>query len=425
MLDMKRILDNPEEVKKQVITRNDDPAKIDRVIELNESRKKAQKEADELRNKRNALSKEIGALKSKGQNADGIMAEVASMKDKLATLEAAETETTLEIEKVMATIPNLTLPEVPVGKDEMFNVEVPGKRWGEPAKFDFEPMAHFDIAEKLGIVDFARGAKVAGSGFILYSGLGARLERALIQFMLDLHTGNGFTEKFVPFMVNADSLYGTGQLPKFEQDLYHIEGESLYMNPTAEVPLINIYRDEILEEDELPIRMTAYAPSFRKEAGSYGKDTRGLIRVHQFNKVELIKLAKPEDSEAEHQSMLDEAELTLRKLGLPYRVITLSTGDTGFSSAKTYDIEVWLPTMGKYKEISSVSNCMDFQARRGNIRFRRKEIKKVEFVHTLNGSGVAVGRTMVAILENFQRKDGSVAIPEVLQPYMNGIKEIR
>ncbi len=275
MLDMKRILDNPEEVKKQVITRNDDPAKIDRVIELNESRKKAQKEADELRNKRNALSKEIGALKSKGQNADAVMKEVAELKDKLAGLETSETETSAEIEKVMATIPNLTLPEVPIGKDETFNVEIPGKRWGEPRKFDFEPLAHFDIAEKLGIVDFARGAKVAGSGFILYSGLGARLERALIQFMLDLHTGNGFTEKFVPFMINADSLYGTGQLPKFEQDLYHIEGEALYMNPTAEVPLVNIYRDEILEEDDLPIRMTAYAPVFVRKPAATGRTLAG------------------------------------------------------------------------------------------------------------------------------------------------------
>ena len=423
MLDIKYLLENRDEAKELLTSRKIGPALVEKIILDYEEKCRTQKDADDLRNRRNTISKEIGAKKSKGENADELMAGVAAIKTQMEAIEAREKILDASIRDTLLRIPNLPRPDVPVGQDESSNKEV--SRWGTPRKFGFTPMEHHDIGEKLGIIDFERGAKIAGHGFILYRGAGALLERALINFMLDTHTSDGFQEQFVPFMINTESLTATGQLPKFEEDSYRIDGENLYMNPTAEVPLTNIYRDEILDESALPIKVTAYAPSFRREAGSYGKDTKGLIRVHQFNKVELVKFARPEDSEMEQQSMLAQAEKVLRLLELPYRVIVLSTGDMGFSSAKCYDIEVWLPSLGGYKEISSVSNCTDFQARRANIRFRREETKKTEFVHTLNGSGLAVGRTMVAILENYQKQDGSIEIPAVLVPYMRGLTEIK
>jgi seryl-tRNA synthetase len=423
MLDIKYLLENRDEAKELLASRKIGPALVEKIILDYEEKCRTQKDADDLRNRRNTISKEIGAKKSKGENAGELMAEVAAIKLKMEAVEAREKELDASIRDTLLRIPNLPRPDVPVGQDESANKEV--SRWGTPRKFGFTPMEHHDIGEKLGIIDFERGAKIAGHGFILYRGAGALLERTLINFMLDTHTSDGFQEQFVPFMINTESLTATGQLPKFEEDSYRIDGENLYMNPTAEVPLTNIYRDEILDESALPIKVTAYAPSFRREAGSYGKDTKGLIRVHQFNKVELVKFARPEDSEMEQQSMLAQAEKVLRLLELPYRVIVLSTGDMGFSAAKCYDIEVWLPSLGGYKEISSVSNCTDFQARRANIRFRREETKKTEFVHTLNGSGLAVGRTMVAVLENYQQADGSIEIPAVLVPYMRGLTEIK
>lgn len=422
MLDIKAILENPTEIKQKLVDRGDYSAQIDKLIAIYEEKRALQKEGDELRNKRNALSKQIGALKSKGENADAVMAEVAELKEKLGGMEQREQETDAEVRELLLTIPNLPADDVPAGKDESANELI--HEWGTPVKLDFEPQSHFDLGEKLDIIDFTRGAKIAGSGFILYKSAGARLERALISFMLDTNSADGYREMFVPFLVNRDSLIGTGQLPKFEEDQYHVDNDNFYLNPTAEVPLTNIYRDEMLGEDELPIRMTAYAPSFRKEAGSYGKDTRGLIRVHQFNKVELVKFTKPEDSEAEHHSMLKQAEKILQLLNLPYRVMVLSGGDMGFSAKKCYDIEVWLPSQSRYREISSVSNCGDFQARRANIRFKRNDTKKPEYVHTLNGSGLAVGRTMVAILENYQNADGSITVPEPLVQYMGGMTKI-
>ncbi|OHD56961.1 MAG: serine--tRNA ligase [Spirochaetes bacterium GWF1_51_8] len=424
MLDIKYLLENKDEAAEKLAGRKIGPALIRKIVDEYEEKKTTQKEADDLRNRRNTLSKEIGVKKSKGENADELMNEVAGIKTRMEAVEAREKELDESIRATLLNLPNLPRPDVPVGQDESANKEV--SRWGTPVKLDFTPLPHQEIGEKLGIIDFERGAKIAGHGFILYCGAGALLERALINFMLDTHTEAGFREHFVPFLVNAESLTGTGQLPKFKDEMmYQLENENLFLNPTAEVPLTNIYRDEILAEKDLPIWVTAYAPSFRRESGSYGKDTKGLIRVHQFNKVELVKFSKPEESEAEHRSMLEQAEKVLRLLNLPYRVIVLSTGDMGFAASKCYDIEVWLPSLNGYKEISSVSNCTDFQARRANIRFRRADTKKVEFVHTLNGSGLAVGRTMVAVLENCQTKEGTVRIPGALLPYMRGVTEIK
>jgi seryl-tRNA synthetase len=312
-------------------------------------------------------------------------------------------------------VPNIPLDDVPQAEDEKGNEVI--EYWGEPRKFNFEPLPHWEIGTRLGIMDFEAASKVAGSGFIVMKDKGAKLERAIINFFLDHNTSLGYKEMFIPFLIKGESLKGTGQLPKFKDDLYKVDGEDLYLNPTAEVPLVNVFRDAILKEEELPIYVTGYAPSFRKEAGSYGKDTRGILRQHQFNKVELIKITKPEDSEKEHLAMVKDAAHILQLLGLPYRIVKLSAGDMGFAAAKCYDIEVWLPSYGTYREISSVSNCLDFQARRANIKFRRKENQKVEYVHTLNGSGLAVGRTVIAILENYQQNDGSVIIPEVLRDY--------
>jgi seryl-tRNA synthetase len=423
MLDIKFIADNCELVKQKLNTRGDYSSMIDCAIQAYDNKREAQKQADELRNRRKTISSEIGKLKSKGEDISELMEDVEIIKESLEKYEAQEKESSARLKEILLSIPNVPDESVPVGADESANKEI--KRHGEPRKFDFTPKAHYEIAEELDILDFERGTKIAGSGFTLYKGLGARLERALINFMIDTHIKNGYNEMFLPFMVNADSLLGTGQLPKFAEDLYKIEGEEIYLNPTAEVALANIYRNEILSETDLPISLVAYSPSFRKEAGSYGKDTRGIIRQHQFNKVELVKYATPTASEAEHKKMLEDAENILRLLGLPYRVVALSTGDLGFASAKTYDVEVWLPSMNAYKEISSVSNCLDFQARRADIRYRGKDMKKPEYVHTLNGSGLAVGRTVVAILENYQQADGSVKIPEILTDYMKGKKIIK
>ncbi len=422
MLDVKYILENTAEVKKRLTTRGDYSTQIDEVVNLYEQKKAAQKEADELRSNRNNLSKEIGALKSKGQNADAVMQQVAELKTRLEELERLEKELDEKVSFRLLRLPNLPLAEVPVGADDSFNKEI--KKWGTPRDLGFPAKEHSELGEALGILDLERGARITGSGFVLYHGAGARLERAIISFMLDTHIADGYQEKFLPFVVNGESLLATSQLPKFKEDLYQLEGEELYLNPTAEVALVNMYRGEILNPEDLPISVTAYSPSFRKEAGSYGKDTKGIFRVHQFNKVELVKVCTPQTSEAEHQAILAQAEKVLQALELSYRIVVLSTGDMGFAAAKCYDVEVWLPGQQKYREISSASNTLDFQARRGMMRYRDPETGKPAFVHTLNASGLAVGRTMIAILENYQQADGSVLIPKVLQPYMGGMTRI-
>ncbi len=423
MIDVKLILENEAEIKLKLKDRLKTPELLGKISSLYNEKKEVQQNADELRHQKKTLSKEVGMLKSKGEDASDIMKQVEEINLKLSGLEEREKTIAEEVDAALLMIPNIPMDGVPEGADETFNKET--KKWGGPREFSFKPLPHYEVAEKLGILDFERGSKIGGSGFTLYHGMAARLERALINFMLDTHAAGGYEEKFVPFMINAAALRGTGQLPKFKEDLYKIEGLDLYLNPTAEVPLTNIYQNEILKESDLPVCITAYAPSFRLEAGSYGKDTRGIIRQHQFNKVELVKFSRPEDSEKEHQSMLEEAEKILQLLNLPYRVVLLSKGDMGFSAAKCYDIEVWLPSMNSYKEISSVSNCLDFQARRANIKFRREAGGKVEYLHTLNGSGLAVGRTLVAVLENYQQEDGSVIIPDILQKYMNGVIAIK
>ncbi len=417
MLDIKLIMENEALIREKLKDRLKSPEMLKAILQLNEEKKEVQKTADDLRHKKKSLSKEVGILKSKGGDASLLMKEVEKINTGLFDIEEREKAVSQELENSLLMLPNIPADDVPAGRDDTFNREI--KKWGKPREFRFTPLPHYELAQKLGILDFERGAKIAGSGFTLYNGEAAKLERALINFMLDTHTQNGYEEKSVPFIVGAKSLQGTGQLPKFKDDLYKIDSSDLYLNPTAEVALTNIYSDEILKESELPVSVTAYAPSFRLEAGSWGKDTRGIIRQHQFNKVELVKFTKPEDSENEHQSMLAEAEKILQLLNLPYRVVILSGGDMGFSASKCYDLEVWLPGMNSYKEISSVSNCHDFQARRANIRFRRESTGKPEFVHTLNGSGLAAGRTLVALLENYQEEDGSIAIPGILQKYLD------
>ncbi|MCG6910180.1 MAG: serine--tRNA ligase [Deltaproteobacteria bacterium] len=380
-------------------------------------------ELEELRHRRNVVSDDIAAMKKAGDNADALIAEMRKVSGRIKELDKSLTENMAKIDEFLLGLPNIPHASVPVGQDEADNPVV--KKVGQPPLFDFEPGAHWDIGSRLGILDFDRAAKITGARFSLSSGAGARLERALINFMLDIHTTeNGYTEILPPFIVNAQSMTNTGQLPKFEEDLFKLEGWNYYLIPTAEVPVTNIHQGEILNEEELPVLYTAYTPCFRSEAGSYGKDTRGLIRQHQFNKVELVKLTTPEDSYEELEKLLQNAELILERLELPYRVITLCTGDLGFSAAKTYDIEVWMPAQGVYREISSCSNFEDFQARRSGIRFRRKGRKGTLLVHTLNGSGLAVGRTVAAILENCQQADGTVAIPKALRPYMGGLKKI-
>mgnify|MGYP001627057908 CR=1 FL=1 len=424
MLDIKFVRANPEKVKK-ALEKREYKIDFDEFLSLEKERLGLLRKIEQKRAIRNSVSQEIANLKrTKVDNdtIDKLIAEMRKLGDELATAEGRLREIEERLENLMLLFPNIPHHTVPVGKDENENVEI--RRWGEPPKFDFEPMNHWDIGELLGIIDFERASKIAGSRFAIMKGLGARLERALINFMLDLHTQNGYIEVFPPLLVNRASMTGTGQLPKFEEDLFRIVEPEFYLIPTAEVPLTNFHREEILSEDDLPIYYVSYTPCFRREAGSHGKDVRGLIRQHQFNKVELVKFVKPEDSYEELESLTMDAEDVLQKLGLPYRVVALCTGDLGFASAKTYDIEVWLPGQERYREISSCSNFEDFQARRANIRFRRRGKKGTEFVHTLNGSGLAIGRTLVAILENYQQKDGSVVVPEVLRSYM-GVEVIK
>jgi seryl-tRNA synthetase len=485
MLDLGFVRGNLEVVEEKLRARGADPATLlGDFRALDQSRREAITTAEQLKARRNELSQQVGALKKSGQDATALMEETRALKDHLDELEHSAALFDDELRRVLAVIPNLTRDEVPIGTSEADNLTV--KTWGEIPTFTFTPKPHWELGEALGILDLERAAKLSGARFAVYMGAGARLERALISFMLDLHTQkHGYTEVLPPFMVNADSMFGTGQLPKFEEDLFKVRtgrfdldiyhsptnGETvgasghpgslfkvlgvtkgiaelqflgvqhvhkeyvpitsllysrdLYLIPTAEVPVTNLYRDEILDDSRLPIRLTAYTPCFRAEAGAAGKDTRGIIRQHQFQKVELVKFTRPEDSDTEHEALTRDAEEILEALGLPYRRVLLCTGDTGFSSAKTFDLEVWLPGQGLYREISSCSNFDAFQARRANIRYRPGGAKgKPEFVHTINGSGLAVGRTWLAILENYQQADGSVLIPEVLRPYMGGLDRI-
>jgi seryl-tRNA synthetase len=422
MLDVKLLRDNLNEVKQRIATRGV-VIDWDEFVSLDRERREALAHIERLKEKKNRLSGEIGKLKKTGGDATALMSEVEAVSEAIRKAEGPLAETEARFEQFMLTLPNLPHPTVTVGKSADDNKEI--RRWGEPLKFDFEPKNHWDIGEELGILDFERAAKIAGARFVVYRDAGAKLERALINFMLDLHTKeNRYKEMIPPALVNRAALVGTGQLPKFEDDLFRLAEGEYFLIPTAEVPLTNLHRDEMLEQDELPIKYVAYTPCFRSEAGSYGKDVRGLIRLHQFNKVEMVKFTEPETSYDELESMVENAEEVLKRLKLPFRVVELCTGDTGFASAKTYDLEVWLPGQNTYREISSCSNCEDFQARRANIRYRKDKKGKPIFVHTLNGSGLAVGRTLVAILENYQQKNGSVIIPEVLRPYMGGLESI-
>lgn len=426
MIDLKFVRENTEELRASMRRRGED-VELGEFLALDAKRREVQQEVEPLRRKRNEVSENIGRLKKAGQQAEELVAEMRSVGDAITALESTHRELEEAQREFLLTIPNLPHATVPDGKDESENKEI--KRWSphgeEPPTLSFEPKPHWDVAEYLDIIDFNRAAKIAGARFALLKGVGAQLERALINFMLDLHTReHGYTEVLPPFMVNRASMTATGQLPKFEDDLFKVENGAYYLIPTAEVPVTNIYQDEILPEERLPIYYAAYTPCFRREAGSYGKDTRGLIRQHQFNKVELVKFTGPSDSYNEHEKLTHDAEEVLKRLGLAYRVVALCAGDLGFAAAKTYDIEVWVPSQKKYREISSCSNYEDFQARRGSIRFKPKGAKKTDFVHTLNGSGLAVGRTVVAILENFQQQDGTVIIPEVLRPYMGGAEKI-
>ena len=415
MLDARYVRENVEAVRNALKKRGYE-FPLAEFLAIDEKRMALLKETEELRNRRNVASEEIGKLKRHKADATAQLEEMKGVSDRLKDLDDRLKDLESETRSFLLTIPNIPHESVPVGKDETENIEV--RRWGTPREFDVEPLNHWDIAETLDIIDFERASKIAGARFALMKGAGARLERALMNFMLDRHTAKGYKEIFPPIIVNRESMTGTGQLPKFEMELFRVADPEFYLIPTAEVPVTNIHRDEILREEDLPIYYTAYTPCFRREAGSYGKDTRGLIRQHQFNKVELVKFVKPEDSYAELEKLTNDAEGILQGLGLPYRVVALCTGDLGFSSATTYDLEVWLPGQNKYREISSCSNFEDFQARRAGIRFKREGKKGTEFVHTLNGSGLAIGRTLVAILENYQQKDGTVIIPEALRPYM-------
>jgi seryl-tRNA synthetase len=423
MLDIKLLRDHLDEVKARMSTRGI-PVDWDQFVSLDRERRDAVANTERLKEKKNRLSGEIGKLKKSGADASALMREVEELSEAIRSSEGPLADIEARFEQLMLTLPNLPHASVKVGKDERDNREV--RRWGEPPKFGFAPKNHWDIGEELGILDFARAAKIAGARFAVYRDAGAKLERALINFMLDLHTGeNGYKEMLPPALVNRAALVGTGQLPKFEDELFHVAPGDYFLIPTAEVPLTNLHRDEMLERDELPIKYVAYTPCFRSEAGSYGKDVRGLIRQHQFNKVEMVKLTEPEESYNELESMVRNAEDVLKRLELPYRVVELCTGDMGFGAAKTYDLEVWLPGQNTYREISSCSNCEEFQARRANIRYRKEKKGRPLFVHTLNGSGLAVGRTLVAVLENYQQEDGSVIIPNALRDYMGGLDRIR
>jgi len=422
MLDVKLLRDDLARVKERVATRGTE-IEWGEFVSLDRERRDALANLEKLKEKKNRLSGEIGKGMKSGGNAALLMREVEEVSEAIRIGEGPLASIESRFEKFMLTVPNLPESSVPVGRSAADNKEV--RRWGDPPKFDFQPKNHWDIGEELGILDFARAAKIAGARFALYKDSGAQLERALINFMLDLHTRkHGYREILPPFLVNRDAMTGTGQLPKFEEDLFRISEPEFFLIPTAEVPVTNIHREEMLEREQLPIRYVAYTPCFRREAGSYGQDVRGLIRQHQFNKVELVKFTEPEVSYSELEKLVNDAEAVLQALKLPYRIVELCTGDLGFAAAKTYDLEVWLPGQSAYREISSCSSFEDFQARRAQIRYRKEKKGKPIFVHTLNGSGLAVGRTVVAVLENYQQKDGSVVIPDALRSYMGGLERI-
>lgn len=423
MLDIKRIRTDFDGVASKLATRGVTAESLENIKELDAKRREILVTVEELKAERNTVSTEIAQAKRNKENADDKIAAMQKLSADVKNLDAELLEIDEKLNAILAFLPNTPHDSVPVGVDEEENVEV--RRWGTPREFNFEPKAHWDLGEDLDILDWERGAKVTGARFLFYKNLGARLERALYNFMLDEHITEGYQEIITPYMVNRDSMYGTGQYPKFKEDTFELTDTNYVLIPTAEVPLTNYYRNEILEEKDLPIYFTAMSPSFRSEAGSAGRDTRGLIRLHQFHKVEMVKFATPEQSYDELEKMTANAENILQKLGLPYRVLSLCTGDMGFSAAKTYDLEVWIPAQNAYREISSCSNTEDFQARRAQIRYRDAAEGKVKLLHTLNGSGLAVGRTVAAILENYQNEDGSVTIPEVLRPYMGGIEVIK
>ncbi|MBC2327903.1 serine--tRNA ligase [Listeria booriae] len=423
MLDVKVLREDFEGVKKKLSHRGEDLGEFEKFGELDKRRRTLIIEVETLKSQRNEVSQEIAQLKREKQNADAKIEEMRVVGDRIKTFDIELNEIDEKLRNILLAIPNIPHESTPIGETEDDNVEI--RKWGEVRTFDFEPKAHWDLGTDLGILDFENAAKVAGSRFVFYKKLGARLERALINFMMDLHaTEHGYDEMLPPYMVNRDSMTGTGQLPKFEEDAFLIEKEDYFLIPTAEVPVTNYHRDQIMSADELPQKYTAYSACFRSEAGSAGRDTRGLIRQHQFNKVEMVQFVKPEDSYAALEALTDNAEDVLRRLELPYRVLSMCTADLGFTAAKKYDIEVWIPSGDSYREISSCSNFEAFQARRANIRFRREPGAKPEFVHTLNGSGLAIGRTVAAILENYQLEDGSVAIPKALQGYMGGVEVI-
>ena len=423
MLDIKRIREDYEGVKAAVERRCKGDFGIENVVKFDERRREILLEVEQMKNKQNTVSKEIPKLKKAGEDTTAIMAEMKELSAKIKEMDAELAEVEAALQSALLNVPNTPNPEVQIGEDDSDNVEI--RKFMEPTQFDFEPKAHWDLGTDLDILDWERAAKISGARFTVYKGIGARLERAVINFMLDLHTvDQDYTEILPPFMVNRAAMTGTGQLPKFEEDMFYVPQKDFFLVPTAEVPVTNLRAQEIMPEAELPVYYTAYTPCFRAEAGSAGRDTRGLIRQHQFNKVELVKFVKPEGSYEELEKLTNDAEDVLKILGIPYRVVRLSTGDLGFSSAMTYDIEVWMPSYGRYVEISSCSNFEDYQARRANIRFRPEGGGKPEFVHTLNGSGLAVGRTVAAILENFQQADGSVVIPEPLRKYMGGLEVI-
>lgn len=424
MLDLKFIVNNIEKVISSMKNRGLDFGMVEELRDLDIQRKKYIIEIEDLKMKRNIANEKIGRAKSQREDAQDFIAQVKEVSTKIKKLDEGFSDCLKRISNLLYFIPNIPHDSVPIGSDEKGNTEV--KRWGKPPEFSFEVKSHYELGENLGIIDFNRAAKITGARFALLKGSGAKLERALINFMLDIHTKkHGYLEVLPPFMVNRASMTGTGQLPKFEEDLFCCKGVDYFLIPTAEVPVTNIHRSEILEEEDLPLYYTAYTPCFRSEAGSYGKDTKGLIRQHQFNKVELVKFTTPLTSYQELEKLLQDAEAILQELKLPYRVVTLCTGDLGFSASKTYDIEVWLPYENAFKEISSCSNFEDFQAYRSSIKYRRKKDKKTDYVHTINGSGLAVGRTLVAILENYQQEDGSIIIPAKLQSYMDGQKVIK
>lgn len=426
MLDLNYVRENIEKVREALHARRADTTALDDFTRADEERRRTIAESDQLNAQRNSSSRVIGGLMKEGkkEEAEARRAEVAGLKDRIAELDQLRTQTEARMHELLSTLPNVPHESVPRGEDEAANVEV--RRWGTPPEFSFEPRDHLDLGTALGILDLERATKIAAARFAILNGAGARLERALINFMLDVHTReHGYLETLPPFIVNRAALFGTAQLPKFEADLFKLDDpRDLFLIPTAEVPVTNYHREEILDASQLPLRWAAYTPCFRSEAGSYGRDTRGIIRQHQFEKVELVKYSLPENSYEELESLTRNAETILQKLGIHYRVVALSTGDLGFGSAKTYDIEVWLPSQNTFREISSCTNCESFQARRAQIRFRRSGGAKPEFVHTLNGSGLAIGRTWIAVMENYQQKDGSVVIPEVLRSYMGGLSTI-